>query len=214
MLGTALVLPLSAKAEDISVKAYAAVKAVVTKTDGKITGEKKMKFHPKGASIATGVKIGTNLRIEAEFNHRERTDKTNPFVETAGVLIGTGFGKTELSIRSYLLNGYVDFHNDTPFTPYAGIGIGMAKVRYDYTESEDIYNIGTAAYVGSNFYHYRTSKTKYVYQIGAGVSYDINEQLALDINGRYVDYGSFTDSYGDKLKTTAKELAFGIRYSF
>ena len=213
MLGATLLLSTAAQAQEQSIKGYASVKAVMTKTDGNYWGNKK-KFDPKGANIAVGVKVDKNLRFELEYNHRETADKTEPYSEVyGGMIFAYGTEKMELSIKSYMLNGYFDFHNSSKFTPYVGIGFGQAKVEYDYSDRwADYNNLGGLIASGVDTYH--ASKTKLAYNISAGASYDINDHLALDLGLRYIDYGSFSDADGDKYKTKSKEVSFGVRYSF
>lgn len=213
MLGAMLLFSTAVQAQETSIKGYASVKAVATKTDGNFWGNKK-KFNPKGANIAVGAKVGQNLRFEAEYNYREKTDKTETYVDNDGMVVFEGKEKMELSAQSYMLNGYYDFHNSSKFTPYVGVGFGMAKIEYDYTDNYDVYNAGTGAYLGSDRDSYYASKTKFAYNISAGASYDINDHLALDLGLRYIDYGSFSDSDVDKYKTKSKEVSFGVRYTF
>ena len=213
MLGAVMLFSTAAQAQEQTIKGYASVKAVMTKTDGSFWGNKK-KFDPKGINIAVGVKANKNLRLEAEYNFRESADKTEPYLGTNGVKIFDGIYKTELSVQSYMLNGYYDFHNTTKFTPYVGIGLGMAKVEYDDSDTYDVYDVGTGNYLGSYFGYYHSSKKKLTYNISAGASYELTDRLALDLGLRYIDYGSFSDSYGDKYKTKSKEVSFGMRYSF
>lgn len=213
MLGTALLFSTSALAQEQSVKGYASIKAVATKTESNFWGNKE-KFHPKGANIAIGMKVNKNLRFEAEYGYREKSDKTEAYTEVLSQTLFDGVEKMELSTQSYMLNGYYDFHNTSRFTPYVGIGAGMAKVKYDYSDSYDAYDSATGFYLGSDRGTYQASKTKFAYSISAGASYDIDNHLALDLGLRYVDYGSFSDADGDKYKTKSKEVTFGLRYSF
>ena len=213
MLGATLLFSTAVQAQETSIKGYASVKAVMTKTDGNFWGNKK-KFDPKGANIAVGAKVGQNLRFEAEYNHREKTDKTEPYsYDIGGIFFDRGTDKMELSIKSYMLNGYFDFHNSSKFTPYVGIGFGQAKVEYDYSETWAVYdNLGALINTGVDTFH--ASKTKFVYNISAGASYDLNDHFALDLGLRYINYGSFSDAEGGKYKTKSKEVSFGVRYSF
>lgn len=211
MLEAVMLFSTAAQAQEQTIKGYASVKTVMTKTDGSFWGDKK-KFDPKGINIAVGVKTNKNLRLEAEYNYRESADKTEHYFETNGVdYIYEGTFSTELSIQSYMLNGYYDFHNTTKFTPYVGIGFGMAKIEYDDFGAYDEYIAGVW---DSGSGHYHTSKKKLAYNISAGASYDLTDRFALDLGLRYIDYGSFSDSYGNKYKTKSKEVSFGMRYSF
>ncbi len=213
MLGTVLLFSTAVQAQEQTIKGYVSIKAVMTKTDGSFWGNKK-KFDPKGANIAVGMNVDKNMRFELEYNRREKTDKTEPYIDAlGGGWFEEGIDKMELSVKSYMLNGYFDFHNASKFTPYIGIGFGQAKVEYDYTQNWAGYNnLGVLVADGVDTYH--ASKTKFAYNISAGASYDLNDHLALDLGLRYVDYGSFSDADGDKYKTKSKEVSFGVRYSF
>ena len=81
ILGAVMLFSTAAQAQEQAIRGYASVKAVMTKTDGSFWGDKK-KFDPKGINIAVGIKANKNLRLEAEYNVRESSDKTEHFFET------------------------------------------------------------------------------------------------------------------------------------
>ena len=53
----------------------------------------------------------------------------------------------------------------------------------------------------------------FAWQIGAGVSYAMTDNVAVDAGYRYVDYGDFTKE-DTTIDTSAHELYVGARYSF
>lgn len=102
-----------------------------------------------GGGIAGGLALGyaaEAFRFEVEYFHRSHGSATRP----AGV--GGGAGNAVLSgkdvewsrhqpptetVRGYnahqiFVNAYYDFHNDSPWTPYGGAGIGWAATNLYY----------------------------------------------------------------------------------
>lgn len=89
----------------------------------------------------------------------------------------TGFGITlnasgDVSCLSFLANGYIDFHNSTPFTPFISAGIGVANI-----DAND-FRIG-GFLIGSE------DDTVFAYQMGAGVGYAVNKNITIDLKYRY-----------------------------
>lgn len=76
-------------------------------------------------------------------------------------------------------NVFWDFHNDTPFTPYIGGGLGIA---FNYTGYDITLRNGDTFSMDDRF-------TNFAWNAGAGFSYDLNEFLALDASYRFVGLG-------------------------
>ena len=53
----------------------------------------------------------------------------------------------------------------------------------------------------------------FTWQLGAGASYALTNNISLDAGYRYVDYGDFNE-YDSKIDTTSNELYIGARYTF
>lgn len=108
-------------------------------------------------------------------------------------------------------NVFWDFHNDTPFTPYIGGGLGLAL---NYTGYEATLRNGETISADDRF-------TNFAWNVGAGFSYDVNEFLAFDASYRFVGLG-----YNEVSKTvngvTAtisnepynNEFMVGLRFNF
>ena len=75
-----------------------------------------------GGLAAFGVDFGDNVRTELEFAYRRSgIDK-----------VGSGSsGAGDIGAYSAMGNIVFDFSNSTPFTPYAGVGLGAARIDYD-----------------------------------------------------------------------------------
>ena len=128
------------------------------------------------------------VRTELELNIHVKAEKTDP----EGWIYS-------LENNSIMLNAYYDIDTGTKFTPYVGAGIGMAHLK---AKDDDWHN----------------SKTTFAWQAGAGVSYAMTDNLALDLGYRYNDYGDVTLDCGDdakeKFESTSHEFLFGVRYTF
>ncbi len=90
----------------------------------------------KDGYAATGA-VGLDFagaRIEAELSYRhdevdELTAAGAPLPTPEGTLVGSAF----------MINGYLDMPTDTLFTPYIGVGVGVAKVKVnEYTSAGTI----------------------------------------------------------------------------
>jgi len=117
--------------------------------------------------IAGGYDFGSD-RLELEFGYQKNdVDTFSMFgyeVDAEGDTSGMGL----------LLNGYHDFRNASAFTPFIGAGIGFAKI-----ELND-FNL-----VGSGEPSESFDDTVFAYQVGAGVSYAVNQQVDLEVKYRY-----------------------------
>lgn len=162
-----------------------------------------------GGSIALGLKAPLNygaLRTEIEYSHNGDAKKSHTDEE------GDKF-ETKLESQAVLFNAYYDFDTHTAFTPYVGGGLGFARLKGSVKWDEFPEDNGNM------------KNTNFAWQLGAGVAYNINEHVALDLGYRYIDYGDFdkSSSYGydwgtlekkDKIESKAHEIMLGLRYTF
>ena len=82
-----------------------------------------------------------------------------------------GTTKAKMENNSVMLNAYYDIDTGTKLTPYVGAGIGMARLK------------GSIKGDDANA---SKSKTTFAWQVGAGVSYAMTDNLALDAGYRYL----------------------------
>lgn len=139
------------------------------------------------------------LRVEIEFAMRGNSE-----TEWSGVL-----GTSEMTFNSttLLANVYYDFHNSTAFTPYIGAGLGLA---FNYLGFDTEYYNGDG-------YSMDDRQTNFAWQVGAGVAYAINENIAVDVAYRYLDLGyTQVDShYTDAgIRPYNHEFMLGLRFGF
>lgn len=117
----------------------------------------------------------------------------------------------KIKSQSIMLNGYYDFKNSSKFTPYVSAGLGMTRVKSTY-HNEYQFEDGDVS----------DSSTKFTWALGLGVSYDIWENIDLDLSYRYNNAGKFkfkgNSEYSEidtlNYKLQSNEYLLGLRYNF
>jgi opacity protein-like surface antigen len=166
-------------------------------TDSTVPGIDMELSYDSGWTIggAAGYRF-SNFRVEGALAYQANDiDETSAFgfsVDSSGDVAGTVF----------LVNGYYDFVNSSPFTPFISAGLGYANVEInDYTIP------------GSGIPAYNDDDSVFGYQLGIGVGYSVNENVVLDLSYRYFATEDL------EFDTTEVEVAshnfmVGIRYNF
>jgi len=141
---------------------------------------------------AVGYSFG-KIRAEGEIGwQKNRVDKV-----TYGSYEETYNGHIDLSNLSFLANGYYDFPNSSPFTPYVSAGIGFTYMKWEESAYNDY------------------DDTVFAYQIGAGIGYAINERLTIDAKYRY--YGTAEPDFNTDYalgKFGSHNFLIGVRVGF
>ena len=163
------------------------------------------------AGLAVGYRIG-NFRAEGEYFYRNANhDSTdNPYPEG----IGAGYKTIEDAVddvfsHNFFANLYYDYHSDSKFTPYVGLGVGLAQVSVGYrtlwqraTDPGEItvFERGVPGeelnqkLVGALTYdRARMSDMLFGYQVLAGVDYQVSDPLSIGLKFRWADFGEFED---------------------
>ena len=144
---------------------------VSSPTDSKFSGL----FNSAQASFDTGFTIGAaygyhytdKLRVEADLGYRKSDlDK----VTIGGVTLD---GSGDMSTLTLLANGYYDFDLGGPVAPYVGFGFGMAIVDVDTSDTESRVSVDD-------------SGTTFAFNLMAGVSYGVGDNVDLDLGYRYL----------------------------
>jgi opacity protein-like surface antigen len=100
----------------------------------------------------------------------------------------------ELNYRSHLafINIFFDFHNKTRFTPYVGGGMGLSFVQTRLHTNTTAYVLGSNQIAGGPLYIEKYDLRRdlnFAWNIGAGFSFKINDNVELDLSYRYVNTG-------------------------
>lgn len=207
LAGVASVFAVNANAFDFNPYLSAKIKYAITENSYTIpTGKYNMDKDLLGGSGALGFRFplaNSAFRIEAEYTRTNDAKKTFRGEQNDV--------KAELRAQALMFNAYYDFYTKTPFTPYISAGLGGARLKLS-KEDQAIH------------------QTELAWQLGFGVSYEINEHFAADFGYRYIDYGQFSDyfvkethptkatteieSTRAKVESHANEIMLGVRYIF
>jgi opacity protein-like surface antigen len=168
-------------------------------------GEFSLKFDPAllgsavvGWDLAPGNPQGEG-RVELEYTHRNNPLNQVKFVE------GSFTGGGAVIADSLLINFFGVFHDASRWAPYAGLGIGAARM-----ETADLTVTGQPM---SN-----DSAVVFAYQLGAGIDFALTDYLNLDLGYRF--FGSsqpgFIESNGRTFKMDyfSHNVIFGLRVGF
>lgn len=119
-------------------------------------------------AYAIGGAVNERMRIETEVGYQKNDlDKAS----VAGV--GSGNVNGDSSSLSLLMNGYYDFVNDSPITPFFTMGLGLARVEVSNI-TDDAGGIITS-----------DDDSVFAYQFGTGLSWAFADQMLLDFTYRY-----------------------------
>ena len=159
------------------------------------------------------------VRAELSFTLRGNADKNENRYDTYEEYHLRTTQKVKVRMNTLMLNGYYDINiDDLPITPFIGAGLGVAftKLENNYKEK---YNVS----VDGDDYELSLSKTKtkFAWNVAAGIGYKLNNNIDLDFTARYVDAGKVTikehnEYYRTKAsgKLSSIDLLAGVRYNF
>lgn len=157
--------------------------------------------------VGVGASIGNNFRVEGELSYSDE--------DVDGVAFSGNGPAAEINVSgdvrtvALFANGYYDFVNTSQFTPYVGVGLGLARVDQDF-----VYGPGVRV---------DDSDTVFATQLIAGASYDLGDGFALTGDVRY---RRFYDIEADRLAPTGANTGgiegdldsfavnVGVRFSF
>ena len=185
----ALVTAGTAHAKDVRPYFTLEVGAAVN-SESTVTGDVKSSFDP---GLAAGAAVGLDfeaVRIEAEFGYR-KSDISE--VKALGV---TATPSGNLQVMTYMVNAYLVAPLDSPLKPYLVGGAGFATGSLS-----SILGLPSA------------NDTKFAYQGGVGVGFDIKRNITLDASYRYLATSDFSFN-DDKWSYGSHNMLFGVRYSF
>jgi opacity protein-like surface antigen len=138
-------------------------------------------------------------RIELEYTRRSNPLNQVKFSD------GSFKGDGNVTADSLLLNFFGVFHNKSPWSPYAGAGIGVARI-----EASDLKVSGFPLGSGSS--------NVFAYQLGGGVDFALTDYLSLDLGYRFFSSirPKFTEANGQTFKMDyfSHNAVFGMRFGF
>lgn len=128
------------------------------------------------------------LRIEANVDYRRADIAKYASIATNG----------DLQLVSYMVNGHLVAPVPYPVKPYLLGGVGFATAF-------------VSNFAGSP--SGKQSNTRFAYELGAGIGFEIKRNVTLDMNYRYLGTSDF-DFSGTKFSYAANNVLFGVRYSY
>lgn len=157
----------------------------------------------KGFSLntAAGITLGNGFGLELEFAyHNADLDKFkgksfqygDAAIATYDVDL-TG----DTAIKTLMINGLYNLKNNSSFTPYAGVGIGLGWIDIEANDEEH-------------------SDTNFAFQVLAGVEIALTDRIALGTGYRYLnagevsDDGEYTVRIGNTLTTVSGEYSLDM----
>tara|TARA_Y100001933_G_C18799817_1_gene480337 strand:+ start:64 stop:738 length:675 start_codon:yes stop_codon:yes gene_type:complete len=132
-------------------------------------------------SIGVGKEFN-DLRFE--INYSKANLESDSFKASSGGtgLVGTISPDLEINVNSYMFYGLKDFKNDTKFTPYAGIGLGIASLSAD---DQTLSLSGTTSQLKG------ASETVFSYAFKGGAAYEVAPNTSIYSEATYQNFASF-----------------------
>ena len=165
-------------------------------------------FYTRKSGFGVDYRLDTPEEVAAAFRAKLELGLRGNAEHDWDVSYGGRKGTVEGTWNSTTLfaNLYYDIHTDSGLTPYIGGGLGMA---FNYAE----YKWRNGATGGSA----SDTMTNFAWNLGAGVSYSFNENLAVDLAYRFVSLGHNEVSLGNmtfKNDPYDNEFMLGLRFGF
>jgi len=154
-------------------------------------------------SVAAGRHYRSWLRSEIEFAIRRIGDSSEISIPEGD--LNNDF---ELTILSLMKNAIIEWDNNSRFTPYAGLGIGISYVNMQ----DDLEFIDP---LGVSEFSFDESDTVFSWQVIAGLGIGITERLDFVTEYRYFSTLDINFSGGGSLgRFWSNNLFFGVRREF
>ncbi|WP_136806750.1 outer membrane protein [Desulfosediminicola flagellatus] len=169
------------------------------------------------AGLAVGYYINDAFRVEAEarFRSQETEDGNLAGLNSRSPEMFNLGG--EVDTTTIMANLIYEFDNTTKFTPYikGGVGIAYSDARADL----DIQPTFTTFGFTDRWQYPDNEETTFAWSIGAGVDYNLTENLLLGLEYQYIDMGDIStgvDINGDWIDydLSSHEITVGITYLF
>jgi len=136
--------------------------------------------------LGVGYNVNNWLRVDAtgEYRSKARVYALGIYDQVTGQ--GDEY-QGYLKSWIFLANAYIDLGTWDCFTPFIGAGIGGAyNTLSDFTDT----GFGTTG----RGYGRNSSDWSLAWALHAGVSYNVNQNLKIELSYRYLNYGSVTDT--------------------
>lgn len=164
------------------------------------------------AGIGAGYDFANGFRLELESRFTEFDSVDDPVPGTnAGGLDRTADSfafNASSNVITLMANAYYDFDLGLPFKPYVKGGAGLAFTStdafLDTTIDSGVDGIAAGTVITDQAFG-TNKETDFTWSLGAGVSYPLADNISLDMEYQYQDYGS--------VRTAFDEAGDAVRYS-
>ncbi len=135
--------------------------------------------------------------------------------------------RSSVSVLSFMVNGYADLGTYVGFTPYLGAGVGYSYLNWSAL-ANNTYCVGATCPVGlvGTTNHGALKDWRFTYAAMAGVSYDVSNNLKVDVGYKYrrISSGEMfgwdafsraagaTGTQGRDPGLSSHEIRLGLRY--
>jgi OOP family OmpA-OmpF porin len=133
---------------------------------------------------SAGVQVGYAFggpRVEFEYNYR------NNGVSTVATTVGTQSGAGSLTSNNFMVNVLYDFDTGSQWTPYIGLGLGVADVKANNIHAN-------ASSANDSFLN--GSSSKFAVQFIFGAEYAVSDKIGVTIDWRGLWASNVNFSYG------------------
>ena len=145
--------------------------------------------------------VTEEYRGGATFQALEVLNEPNIVAPNTSTQQYADFYRGNMSSWVTMFNGYVDLGTWSGITPYLGAGAGFAYNKlFGVTDTGTAFTRGILSPVGG--YLNDGGKWNFAWGLMAGLSFNVSQNLKLDLGYRYLDYGKFTSGSAHCLNGT------------
>ncbi|MCL2473880.1 MAG: outer membrane beta-barrel protein [Alphaproteobacteria bacterium] len=158
-----------------------------------------------GGKFAAGIGIPSKIgifRFEGEYGIKGGNEWSE--LEAGIYKANTDIGTT----HTFFANAYYDMRATKNLRPYLGAGLGFTSYEFKFVYPDINYTMSS-------------TMMNFAWNVGAGIAYEITNNIIIDLSYRFTDYGTAkVDDFlaPDILKMKAKmhshEALLGMRYRF
>ena len=147
--------------------------------------------------LGVGYQFNNWLRFDVTGEYRGGSEFQSLFVindpgnTKGGATQNADFYRGNFSSFAGLFNGYADLGTWYGFTPYVGAGVGFARNTLYGLSNQSQNVVGGVNYI-SGGYASDHSQWNLAWALMAGLSFDVTQNLKLDLGYRYLDLGKFS----------------------
>jgi len=178
-----------------------------------LVGTKTLEFPTNTSGLYTfgiGYKI-SDWRLE--FNYSKSTVHADSVKITtaanAAVSPSSVVPNFKQNINSYMAYGYKDFSNESKFTPYAGVGLGVASISTKGLQTSVASAANTAA----------DDQSVFSFAVKGGIDYEIVDNTSLYTELTYQNFSSYKATESGKATVSYEAnnhfaVTAGLKFSF